>query len=473
MDLNITNNKVTMILVCIRTLILLTCIFQCRSMSVVRQQSPEAMKKTAQNVFAICGHLQNPDLYSTTWADAASACDQNGLVATRDVEKGEIVSLIPVHAVGLKGLGRTDQHDVVIFDDDLDGEFFRTSTKRSTTYQQLVPEATTFDNKLFIDVNPARPRLPGWIGHLVSTNDDNANCKIVPLAPPLCALVSTRPITKNQVLFQGTNSISVDHIAEMQKRYAGEIAELESYVRMAYPQEEQDVEEACYKQVVSTPEMPFHAIDREYPGMKTLHSDPDIVEVDNFLTHEECDRLIAKAQPNLLPCLTKNPRTGAVEMDPDRTSTNANIPQAEVPTIVSKILRLANCEAHQLEIFQVLHYSKGQEFNAHTDGFRGPTTACGFEDSGRLVTIFCYLNDVEEGGETRFEELGLYVKPSKGKAVIHFPATTGLEEDSRTEHEGVAAVDNKWLLVTWVWMNSRSVGMYAESQLPCLSDDII
>ena len=47
-----------------------------------------------------------------------------------------------------------------------------------------------------------------------------------------------------------------------------------------------------------------------------------------------------------------HPTTGAVEMDPYRTSTNVNIPQAEVPTIVAKILRLANCEAHQLDIFQ-------------------------------------------------------------------------------------------------------------------------
>jgi prolyl 4-hydroxylase len=467
------NNKPTMmpVPVCVCTLVLLACICQCRSMSVARQQSPEAMKKSAQNVFAICGHLQNPDLYSTSWADLVLPCDQNGLVAARDVAEGEIVSLIPVHAVGLKGLGSTDQHDVMIFDDALDGDFFRTS-KRST-YQQLVPEATTFNNKLFIDINPARPRLPGWIGHLVSTSDDYENCKIVPFVPPLCALLSTRPITKNQVLFQGTKSISPDHIAGMQKRYQGEIAELESYLRMAQPQQGQGAGEAASEQAVSTPAMPFHAINREYPGMKTLRSDPDILEVENFLTDEECDRLIAKAQPNLLPCVTKNPRTGAVEVDPDRTSTNANIPQAEVPTIVSKILRLASCKADQLEIFQVLHYSEGQEFNVHTDGFRGPTTACGFEDSGRLVTIFCYLNDVEEGGETRFSELGLDVKPSKGKAVIHFPATTGLEEDPRTEHEGVAAVDDKWLLVTWVWMHSRSDATYAESQLACLSGDII
>jgi hypothetical protein len=78
------------------------------------------------------------------------------------------------------------------------------------------------------------------------------------------------------------------------------------------------------------------------------------------------------------------------------------------------------------------------------------------------------LNTVVKGGETRFTELGLDIMPNKGKAVIHFPATIGMEEHPRTEHEGVAAVNEKLLLVTWVWMDSRT-----ESQQPCLSSDII
>mmetsp|Transcript_13124 Transcript_13124/g.21757 ORF Transcript_13124/g.21757 Transcript_13124/m.21757 type:complete len:134 (-) Transcript_13124:95-496(-) len=78
----------------------------------------------------------------------------------------------------------------------------------------------------------------------------------------------------------------------------------------------------------------FHPINWNYPGVKTLHTDPDILEVDHFRTPDECDR------PYLIPCVTKHPTTGAVEMDPDRTSTNANIPQSEIPTIVDKLLKL-------------------------------------------------------------------------------------------------------------------------------------
>ena len=43
-----------------------------------------------------------------------------------------------------------------------------------------------------------------------------------------------------------------------------------------------------------------------------------------------------------------------------------------------------------------------------------------------------FLSEVEQGGETRFTELGINIRPRKGQAVIHFPATLGFEEDERT-----------------------------------------
>ena len=121
----------------------------------------------------------------------------------------------------------------------------------------------------------------------------------------------------------------------------------------------------------------------------------------------------------------------------------------------------------------MLQYKRGQFFRAHTDGFSGPTSACGFADSGRLVTVFVYLNEVASGGETLFPQLGLEVRPEKGAAVVHFPETLGLEQDLRTEHEGAEAVDEKWLLATWVWAHRRTDDTYAEERLPTLSVDTI
>jgi prolyl 4-hydroxylase len=134
---------------------------------------------------------------------------------------------------------------------------------------------------------------------------------------------------------------------------------------------------------------------------------------------------------------------------------------------------MTNRQTEQLETLQVLNYQHGQQFQPHTDGFDGPTNACGFLDSGRIVTIFCYLNDVEEGGKTMFTKLGLEIKPVKGLAVVHFPMSLELVEDERTEHQGNAAVDEKWILTTWVWKHWKGDYRYDDDKLPVLSEDII
>mmetsp|Transcript_4782 Transcript_4782/g.6956 ORF Transcript_4782/g.6956 Transcript_4782/m.6956 type:complete len:251 (-) Transcript_4782:252-1004(-) len=217
----------------------------------------------------------------------------------------------------------------------------------------------------------------------------------------------------------------------------------------------------------------YKTINLSYPGIQILHRDPDIYAVDDFLTEEECNRVIAKCRPHMNPCVAKNPFTGKVDLDSRRTSTEAMLPQAESPSIVSKLTKLLDCNKDNLEILQVLRYQEGQEFKAHTDGFQGPSTAAGFQNSGRLVTVFTYLNDVRRGGHTDFPELGFSVAPKRGKAVIHFPASEQLQEDKRTLHQGMPAVDEKWLLATWLWQHQRTDEQYAESKLRYLSEDIV
>lgn len=121
----------------------------------------------------------------------------------------------------------------------------------------------------------------------------------------------------------------------------------------------------------------------------------------------------------------------------------------------------------------MLNYKTGQQFCAHTDGFQGPVSACGFEESNRVATVFTYLNDVANGGETVFSILDLKIKPKKGMAVVHFPSDLHLRKDERTLHEGSIAVDEKWLLTTWLWSEKRSVIRYYEEGLPSLSSDVI
>ncbi len=69
------------------------------------------------------------------------------------------------------------------------------------------------------------------------------------------------------------------------------------------------------------------------------------------------------------------------------------------------------------------------------------------------MTFFLYLSDVTEGGETSFPNLGISVKPKKGKALL-WPSTldSDLEkQDPRTSHEarpvisGIKYAANAWI----------------------------
>ena len=69
------------------------------------------------------------------------------------------------------------------------------------------------------------------------------------------------------------------------------------------------------------------------------------------------------------------------------------------------------------------------------------------------MTIFLYLNDVKEGGETYFPQLGLSVQPKQGRALV-WPSVYDENphaKDPRTEHRANAVVAgikygaNAWL----------------------------
>jgi prolyl 4-hydroxylase len=467
-----------------------------------RTTAAARLESTCRSLVSI-GHLLQSDLYSTSWFDGAvELCDAGGgrkiskeVVAARRIRPGEVLTLYPFHAVGLQtrcqdvdrrktptgdALGATSW-----FWKDEDLEHFMRDGRSRSLRETISEWDDPFWNGavVHLDVNVERPTVPGWLGHLVKTEparrQESGNCILVPLVPPLCALVATKSIGKGTRLRRRATTADPAVVRDLARKarstHSQPLAELRSHLRMAYaPAMPQSGEsEPQHEFSVDALRHPFHCIDRTYSGISTLHTDPDVLFIDNFLTDDECERLMAKARSHLAPSLVKNEGTGAVEQDLTRTSSDTNVPQREIPSIVSRIAALANCTLEQLEIVQILRYTKGQYFLPHTDGFQGPTTACGFQRSGRLVTIFCYLNDVPIGGESHFPLLNVSVSPRKGSAVVHFPSTTGFEEDLRTEHEGSVADDEKWLLATWVWKDRRTDAAYAEDKLPSLSDDII
>lgn len=75
--------------------------------------------------------------------------------------------------------------------------------------------------------------------------------------------------------------------------------------------------------------------------------------------------------------------------------------------------------------------------------------ACG----PRILTFFIYMSDVEEGGETSFPDIGLEVKPKKGRIVL-WPSMTSdnlSRREERTTHiakpviKGRKIAANAWI----------------------------
>ena len=92
-----------------------------------------------------------------------------------------------------------------------------------------------------------------------------------------------------------------------------------------------------------------------------------------------------------------------------------------------------------------------------------------------MLTVFLYLNDVEEGGETRFndlsgfEDLGLAVdvKPKKGRALV-WPSV--LDEDPnepewRTYHEALTVLKGeKYGANAWLHLRDANSDDYCDQE---------
>jgi prolyl 4-hydroxylase len=411
------------------------------------------------------------------------------VIANRNVNRGQVLTLFPIHALGIRNKSdKSDGPEFIEYNHEEDEKLFvkeiESAIRLNIPLDTEEPAYSIFGKnkpiELFAMYLPGKEIVPGWLGGVIKTASEGqqANCIALPLpgAAPLCVVVSTKDIQEGDEIVQEMRPTECSIWSELKsilvKEYRRNISTLSIQIEMALETAYVLGSQANSRGIDHLG--PFHQINLDYPGLKQIHCNPDIYAVENFLTPGECDRIVAKARPHLSPCLVyKEEGDENSVQDPWRTSTNANLPRAEVPSVVDKISSLGCCSIEQLEILQVLNYKKGQQFKPHTDGFSGPYSACGFEQSSRLATVFCYLNDVSEGGSTYFPVIDLDIKPKKGTAIIHFPADMNMREDKWTLHQGKPAIDEKWLLTTWVWKSKRTDEAYAEWKLPPLSRDII
>ncbi|KAL3906071.1 MAG: hypothetical protein SGILL_009423, partial [Bacillariaceae sp.] len=125
-------------------------------------------------------------------------------------------------------------------------------------------------------------------------------------------------------------------------------------------------------------------------------------------------------------------------------------------------------EAALFEAPTVIRYEADQVLAPHYDANRSAETEDANRGGQTLATLLVYLNDVRQGGLTRFGKLDaatatslhqqgagdddnnkLVIRPKMGDALLFFPADRASNFDPRTEHEGMPAIDEKWIARIW------------------------
>ncbi|KAL7538279.1 hypothetical protein ACHAXR_008444 [Thalassiosira sp. AJA248-18] len=197
------------------------------------------------------------------------------------------------------------------------------------------------------------------------------------------------------------------------------------------------------------------------PSSSVEKDGPWIVTLENFISDKEADALVAaghnKGYERSSDVGVENPDgTHEDEVSDGRTSTNSWCDEelcnqdAVIGPVVKRIAALTGTTVNHSEYLQLLRYEPGQYYEQHHDYIEYQEgLPCGV----RMLTLFLYLNDVEEGGGTNFPLLDITVQPKKGSALL-WPSVIDEnieKKDFRTDHEalpvskGIKYGANAWI----------------------------
>ncbi len=200
--------------------------------------------------------------------------------------------------------------------------------------------------------------------------------------------------------------------------------------------------------------MSIDAGDRKVSVLVTL-PDPQIVMFADFLSKNECDRLVETARPRMQRSLTTDMKTGHNKLDAVRTSSGMFFRRDENPlvrSIEARIAQLLSWPVENGEHLQVLHYRPGDRYEPHYDYFdpAAEGSAAVLARGGqRIATLLIYLREPERGGETTFPDLGLRFAAKRGCAL--FFSYDRPHPSTKTLHGGAPVIaGEKWVATKWL-----------------------
>lgn len=198
----------------------------------------------------------------------------------------------------------------------------------------------------------------------------------------------------------------------------------------------------------------------------------------SFLSPEECDHLIALAEPAVQRSTVVDAQTGGGAVNNIRTSHGMFLPRgydSVMKSIEERIAMATLLPVNHGEDLQILRYQPGQKYDAHWDYFEDSTPGAKerfLKDGNRVATFLMYLADTEEGGETVFPHSewadgaapdsldgyspcatkGVAAKARKGDAILFWDtAVDGKVLDRHSMHAACPVIKGvKWSAAKWI-----------------------
>jgi prolyl 4-hydroxylase len=190
---------------------------------------------------------------------------------------------------------------------------------------------------------------------------------------------------------------------------------------------------------------PFAGCQR-YPG-KSL----TLYQKRGFLDAETCAGLIARIDADRRPSTVSDSNGDPL----NRTSETCDLFPGEplIDRVDALMDAIAGQPASHGEVLQGQRYAPGQEFKLHTDYFEpdGPDWDANTRVGGqRTWTLMIYLNQPQEGGATRFKQIGKLFHPEPGKLLAWHNLDPAGRPNFATLHAGMKVYrGTKYIVTKW------------------------
>ncbi|MDE1181683.1 2OG-Fe(II) oxygenase [Paraburkholderia sp.] len=184
---------------------------------------------------------------------------------------------------------------------------------------------------------------------------------------------------------------------------------------------------------------------------------PQIVVLGDVLSAQECEQMIERSRHRMKRSTTVNPETGTEDVIRNRTSEGVWYQRAEdafIENLEQRLAALMNWPVENGEGLQILHYGPTGEYRPHFDYFPPDQSGSAVHvarGGQRTATLIVYLNDVPDGGETIFPEVGISVAAKQGSGVYFRYMNGDRQLDPLSLHGGSPVVSgDKWIMTKWV-----------------------